>query len=52
MSGTAMSASGSIGRAGDEAHARVEVRLVREHGLAVLDGPAGDALAEREASRS
>ena len=35
-------------RAGNEAHARVEVRLVREHGLAVVDGPAGDALAERE----
>ena len=39
-------------RAGNEAHARVEVRLVREHGLAVVDGPAGDALAEREGSRS
>ena len=36
-------------RARDEAHARVEVRLVREHGLAVVDRPAGDALAEREA---
>ena len=39
-------------RAGNEAHARIEVRLVREHGLAVVDGPAGDALAERERSRS
>jgi hypothetical protein len=35
-------------RARHEAHARVEVRLVREHGLAVLDGPAGDPLAEGE----
>ena len=34
---------------GNEAHARVEVRLVREHRLAILDGPAGDPLAEREA---
>ena len=31
-----------------EAYARVEVRPVREHGLAVVDGPARDALAERE----
>ena len=36
-------------RARDEADPRVEVRLVGEHGLAVLDRPAGDALAEREA---
>ena len=35
--------------AGNEAHTRVEVSLVREHRLAVLDGPAGDPLAEREA---
>ena len=34
---------------GNEAHARVEVSLVREHGLAMLDGPAGDSLAVREA---
>ena len=36
------------GRARDEADARVEVRPVGEDGLAVLDGPAGDALVERE----
>ena len=36
------------GRPGDEADARVEVRLVREHGLPVRDGPAGDALVEGE----
>jgi hypothetical protein len=35
--------------AGDEANARVEVSLVGEYGLAMLDGPAGDPLAEREA---
>ena len=35
--------------AGNEAHTRVEVSLVREHRLAMLDGPAGDPLAEREA---
>ena len=34
--------------AGDEAHARVEVRLVREHRLAMHDRPAGDPLAEGE----
>ena len=39
-------------RAGDEADARIEVRLVGEHGLAVVDRPARDALAEGEASRS
>ena len=33
-------------RAGDEGDARVEVRLVREHRLAVDDRPAGDALPE------
>ena len=32
----------------DEAHARVELRAVREHRLPVLDGPAGDADAVRE----
>ena len=36
-------------RAGNEAHARVEMRLVGEDGLAMVDGPAGDALAEGEA---
>ena len=36
------------GRAGDEPHAGVEVRLVGEDGLAMLDRPAGDAFAERE----
>ena len=35
---------------GHELDARIEVRLVREHGLAMLDGPAGDADAEGEAS--
>ena len=35
-------------RAGDEADARVEVRLVREDRLAMVDCPAGDPLAERE----
>ncbi len=34
--------------AGNELHAGVEVRLVREHGLAVLHSPARDSLAERE----
>ena len=33
-------------RAGDEGHARVEMRLVREHGLAVDDRPPCDALPE------
>ena len=36
------------GRALDEPHARVEVGAVREHGLAVLDGPARDPLPEGE----
>ena len=35
-------------RARHETHARVEVRLVREHGFAVVDGPAGDPFSERE----
>ncbi len=35
-------------RAFDEADPRIEVGAVREHGLAVLDGPAGDTGAERE----
>ena len=35
-------------RAGNEAHTRVEVRLVREDGLAMVDRPAGDSLSERE----
>lgn len=35
-------------RAGHERDAGVEVRLVREHRLAVLDSPAGDPDAERE----
>ena len=39
-------------RARHEADARVEVRLVREHRLAVRARPAGDALAERELGRS
>ena len=38
-------------RAGDDSHPRVEMRLVREHGLAVLDGPACDSFAEREPLR-
>ena len=37
------------GGPGDEADAWVEVRLVREHRLSMLGGPARDALAEREA---
>jgi hypothetical protein len=32
----------------DEPYARVEVGAVREHRLAVVDGPAGNALPERE----
>ena len=38
-SGTTISASGSTGVPGHEADARVEMRLVREHGLAVVDRP-------------
>src|SRR5438132_702800 len=36
-------------RAGDLSHPRVEMRLVREHRLAMAHGPAGDALALGEA---
>ena len=39
---------GLVRRPRHDAYARVEVRPVREHGLAVVDGPARDALAERE----
>ena len=35
-------------RAFDEPHARVEVGAVREHGLPMIDGPAGDPLPEGE----
>ena len=34
----------------DDANARIEVRLVRVHGLAILDGPAGDADSEGRSS--
>ena len=47
-SGTTISDSGSGGRVRDEADARVELGAVREHGLAVLDRPAGDPDAVRE----
>jgi hypothetical protein len=39
---------GLVGRPRDQSHPWIEVRPVREHGLAVVDGPAGYALAERE----
>ena len=48
ISGIEISASGSFGVPGDEAHTRVEVRLVHEDGLAPARGPAGDALVEAE----
>ena len=35
-------------RAFDEAHARVEIGPIRQHGLAVRDRPAGDPLPEAE----
>src|SRR5688572_6940551 len=34
--------------AGNETHSGIEMRLVREHGLAVVDRPARDPLPERE----
>ena len=39
----------AVGRAGHDLDARVEVRLVDELRLAVVDRPAGDALAEKRA---
>ena len=48
MSGTAISDSGSGGVPSTNLHARVEVGPVRQHGLAVRDSPAGDALPEAE----
>ena len=44
-----MNDSGSTGVPGTWRDARVEVRLVREHGLAMAHGPAGDPLALGEA---
>ena len=38
-------------RALDEPHPRVEVGAVRQHGLPVLDGPAGDPLSEARTAR-
>jgi hypothetical protein len=35
----------------DELHPRIEMCLVRQHGLAVLGGPAGDPLSERDGIR-
>ena len=48
MRGTAISDSGSGGVPFDEPDARVEVGAVREHRLAVVDGPARDAQPEGE----
>ena len=46
ISGTVISASGSTGVPGTLTTRGIEVRAVRPDGAAVLDGPAGDALAE------
>src|ERR687898_75675 len=37
-----------VRRSGDDAHAWIEMRPVAEHRLAVIDGPPGDSLSERE----
>jgi len=40
-----------LGRPRHELDARIEVRLIRQHGLAMLGRPAGDALSERDGVR-
>ena len=42
---------GVVRRAGDEAHARIEVRLVHVRGLASPRGPAGDSFVEADLRR-